>query len=188
MTGKRIGYIRVSTVDQNPDRQLEGVQLDKKFIDFASAKSRDRPALKQLFEYVREGDCVIVHSMDRLARNSRDLRDIVEEFIAQKVRVQFIKENLVFNGNDDAMSMLMLALMSAFAEFEYAYIRERQLEGIEVAKRQGKYKGGLKTKLTKDLKEKLIAALHTRKSKTEIAEELGVSRTALYKYIKVLKL
>jgi DNA invertase Pin-like site-specific DNA recombinase len=184
MSGKRIGYIRVSTLDQNPERQLEGIPLDKKFVDFASARSTDRSQLKAMLEYVREGDVVIVHSMDRLARNLLDLRNVVDQLVSQKVQVQFLKESLVFDGSDNAMSKLMLNLMGAFAEFEYAFIRERQREGIEIAKRNGKYTVGVPTKLTKELKEKLTTAMKTRKSKVEICEELGISRTSLYKYLK----
>lgn len=86
MTGKRIGYIRVSTVEQNPDRQLEKVQLDKKFIDYASAKSQDRPQLQAMLEFAREDDVIIVHSMDRLARNLRDLKELVDELVSRKYR------------------------------------------------------------------------------------------------------
>lgn len=184
MSGKKIGYIRVSTTDQNPDRQLEGIELDKKFIDFASARSTDRPQFKAMMDYVRDGDIVIVHSMDRLARNLGDLRSIVKELVSQNVQVQFVKENLVFNGLDNAMSTLMLSLMGAFAEFEYDFIRERQREGIEIAKRMGIYKGGKPTKLDKELKEKIKIGIEQGKPKTRIAKELGISCSSLYRYLE----
>jgi DNA invertase Pin-like site-specific DNA recombinase len=184
---KRIGYIRVSTPEQNPDRQLEDIPLDKKFIEFASARDRERPQLKNLIDYVREDDLVIVHSMDRLARNLRDLRAIVDELISMKVSVQFMKENLTFSGSENAMSTLMLSLMGAFAEFEYAFIRERQREGIAIAKKSGRYLGG-KKKLNSEkvsyLKEQLA---NTRISKTELAKNLGISRFTLYKYLDEIK-
>jgi DNA invertase Pin-like site-specific DNA recombinase len=186
MTGKRIGYIRVSTVDQNPDRQLEGVDLDKKFIDYASAKSTDRPQLKAMLDFVREDDIVIVHSMDRLARNLFDLRKLVDNLVSQKIQVHFIKENLKFDGKDSPMSTLLLSLMGAFAEFEYAFIHERQLEGIAIAKKQGKFKGGPK-KLNAEKIEQMKKELKTRKSKSRIAEELGISRQTFYKYLEELK-
>ena len=125
MSGKRIGYIRVSTTDQNPDRQLENIPLDKKFIDYASAKSTNRPQLKSMLEFVREDDIIIVHSMDRLARNLKDLKDLVDGLVTRKIQVHFLKENLQFSGENSATSNLVLHLMGAFAEFEYAFIREK---------------------------------------------------------------
>lgn len=186
MTGKRIGYIRVSTADQNPDRQLEKIPLDKTFIDFASAKTTDRPNLKLLIDFVREDDIVIVHSMDRLARNLKDLKDLVDYFITNHIQVQFVKENITFTGDNSPFNMLMLHLMGAFAEFEHAFIRERQREGIEIAKRKGKFRGRSK-KLNGEKLETLKQDLSTtRKSKTQIAKELGVSRKTLYGYLKII--
>jgi DNA invertase Pin-like site-specific DNA recombinase len=182
MTGKRIGYVRVSTFDQNPERQLENIELDKKFIDRASAVSRNRPQLKMMMEFVREDDIVIIHSMDRLARNLRDLKDIVDELVSQKVQVHFIKENLKFSGSNDSISNLILCMMGAFAEFEYAFIKERQLEGIELAKRKGRYKGR-KRALDEAKLILLKEAMRTRKSKSQIARELGVCNFTLYKYL-----
>jgi DNA invertase Pin-like site-specific DNA recombinase len=184
--GKRIGYIRVSTIDQNPDRQLEGIELDKKFIDHASAKSTDRPQLKNMLEFVREDDTVIIHSMDRLARNLFDLRNLVDSLVKQKIQVHFIKENLVFNGSDCAMSNLLLSLMGAFAEFEYAFIKERQREGIAVAKKQGKFKGS-KFKLDDEKIELLKKRMKSRDSKSQIAEEFGISRFTLYRYLEKIQ-
>src|ERR1700726_481744 len=100
MTGKRIGYIRVSTVDQNPDRQLDGIQLDKRFVDYASAGSTKRPQLQVMLDFLREDDLVLVHSMDRLARNLFDLRKIVNAIIEKGAEVQFMKEKLPFTGED----------------------------------------------------------------------------------------
>lgn len=187
MIGKRFGYIRVSTSDQNPDRQLEGIQLDKKFIDYASAMSLNREQLKALMDYVREDDIVIVHSMDRMARNVFDLRKIVDFFLNKKVEVHFMKENLIFNGQDNALSNLLLSVMGAFAEFEYAFIRERQREGIAIAKQKGTFKGKSK-KLNAEKIEILKKEMLTRKSKAQIAEELGVSRCTLYRYLEDLKM
>jgi DNA invertase Pin-like site-specific DNA recombinase len=185
--GKRIGYIRVSTYMQNPERQLDDIVLDKKFTDYASAASTNRPELTALLDYVREDDTVIVHSMDRLARNVKDLRNVVDELIAKKVKIQFIKENLSFDGEGSAMSNLILTLFGAFAEFERAFIRERQKEGIAIAIRSGKFKGG-KKKLNPEKIEILKRELEEgRKSKGRIARELGIGREGLYPYIRELE-
>jgi len=186
MTGKRIGYIRVSTTDQNPDRQLESIPLDKKFIDYASAKSTNRPQLTAMLEFVREDDIVIVHSMDRLARNVKDLKSLVDDLLQKKIQIHFMKENLQFQGQNSALANLMLHMMGAFAEFEYAFIRERQREGIEIAKKKGKFKGMTK-KLDSEKVEILKKDLLTRKSKTQIALDLGISRFTLYRYMARIK-
>jgi DNA invertase Pin-like site-specific DNA recombinase len=184
MTGKRIGYIRVSTAEQNPDRQLEGISLDKKFIDYASGSTIARPQLELMLDYAREDDVVIVHSMDRLARNLRDLKNLVEGLVYRKIHVHFLKENLKFTNENSSMSNLMLNLMGSFAEFEYAFIKERQREGIEIAKRRGKYKGRPKKLDCEGIKNLWREIETTRKSKVQIAEEMGISRRTLYKYVK----
>ena len=186
MTGKHIGYIRVSTIDQNPERQLESIQLDKKFVDYASASTTKRPELQLMLEFVREDDIVIVHSMDRLARSVRDLRKIVDDLIARKVKVEFVKERLIFDGNDNAMSNLLLSVMGALAEFELSFIRERQREGIEAAKRKGVYKGR-KRKLSSERVEVLRQHLGKTKSKSQLARDLGISHATLYRYIDEIK-
>jgi DNA invertase Pin-like site-specific DNA recombinase len=142
MKGQRIGYKRVSTVDQNTTRQLEGVAVDEVFEDKASGKSTaQRPALEAMFKHVRKGDVVLCHSMDRMARNLDDLRRIVLGLTSRGVRVEFTKEGLSFTGEDSAPSKLLLPVMGAFAEFERSLILERQREGIAIAKAAGKYKG-----------------------------------------------
>ena len=115
MTGKRIGYIRVSTLEQNPERQLENIPLDKKFIEYATARSTDRPQLKAMLDFIREDDIVMVHSMDRLARNLIDLRSLVDKMVSNKIQVCFIKENLTFGEKENPISMLLLSIMGAFA-------------------------------------------------------------------------
>ena len=142
MPGQRVGYIRVSSVDQHPDRQLEGAPCEKVFIDHASGRDTQRPALEACLEFVREGDTLIVHSMDQLARNLEDLRQLVRQLTARGVTVEFLKERLTFTGDDTPMATLLLSVMGAFAEFERALIRERQEEGIALAKQRGVYQGG----------------------------------------------
>ncbi len=183
MKGHLIGYIRVSSPDQNPERQLDGMQLDKKFIDKLSGKNTERPALKELLDYAREGDSIIVHSLDRLGRNLDDLRSLVEKITSKGIKIQFIKENLIFtNEEQNPMSKLLLSVMGAFAEFERALIRERQVEGIAIAKKKGLYKGRKKA-LTHAQIEELRARAETRESRTKLANEFGIARATLYNYL-----
>ncbi len=186
MTGKRIGYKRVSAADQNPDRQLDGIPLDKVFIDYASAASLDRVKLQIMIEYAREDDIIIVHSMDRLARTVSDLKKLVDDFVSRKINVQFIKENLIFNGENSSLSNLILHIMGAFAEFEHAFIRERQAEGIEVAKKKGKFLGR-KRKITDEQLEIIKQQLQTKKKRIDIARDFSISAFTLYNYINKME-
>lgn len=183
MSGKRIGYVRVSTIDQNPERQLEGVDLDKKFIEYASGTSLKRPQLQCMLNYIRDDDIIFVDSMDRLARNVKDLRELIDSLTSHKIKIHFIKESLTFTGEDSPMSKLLLTIMGAVAEFEHAIIRERMLEGIAIAKAKGKYKGRQRC-MNNEKIEILRTLLQTRRTLTDISMELKVSRGVLYKYIK----
>lgn len=176
---KRVGYCRVSAVDQNTDRQLEGVKLDKKFTDSASGKDTNRPQLQAALEYLREGDLFIVHSMDRLARNLDDLRRIVLDLTGEGVHVQFVKENLTFTGEDSPMSNLLLSLLGAVAEFERSMIRERQREGIALAKKAGVYKGR-KPSLTPIQVAQIRKRVKAGEKKARLATEYRISRQTLY--------
>lgn len=172
----------MSSLDQKELRQLEGIQLDKRFTDKASGKDMHRPELQQLTAYVREGDTVICHSMDRLARNLDDLRKIVLGFTDRGVHVRFEKENLTFTGQDSPMSHLLLSVMGAFAQFERDLIRERQREGITLAKlREGAYTGR-KHSLNSTQAEELRRRVAAGESKTRLANELGISRQTIYRY------
>ena len=129
MHGQRVGYIRVSSFDQNPERQLEGVAVDRVFTDKASGKDTQRPELDNLLGFVREGDTLVVHSMDRLARNLDDLRRLVQQLTGRGVRIEFVKEGLTFTGEDSPMANLMLSVMGAFAEYaEPVIMRSRAIE------------------------------------------------------------
>lgn len=183
MHGQRIGYIRVSTLDQNPDRQLEGIQVSKVFIDKASGKDTQRPQLEALLSYVREGDTLVVHSMDRLARNLDDLRRMVQQLTGRGVRIEFVKESLAFTGEDSPMANLLLSVMGAFAEFERALIRERQREGISLAKQRGVYRGRKKA-LSGSRLEELRRRVEAREPKAALAREFGISRATLYEYLR----
>lgn len=183
MKGQRIGYIRVSSLEQNSSRQLEGIDLDNVYEDKISAKDANRPGLQSMMSYVRQHDIVIVHSMDRLARNLDDLRTIVKKLTLKGVKIQFIKENLTFSGDDSAMSQLLLSVMGAFAEFERSLIKERQREGIAMAKKQGVYKGRRKC-LSPEQVVIVQDAIKAGVAKAKVARNLGVSRETIYRYLR----
>lgn len=186
MPGKDIGYIRVSTHDQNTARQLDGVHLDKVFEEHASGKSAERPALQACLGYIRDGDVLHVHSIDRLARNLQDLLSIVTGLKAKGVTVTFHKEKLEFVGNgaagkSDAFQELQLHIIAAVAQFERALILERQREGIAIAKRTGKYKNvGRKPVLSNEQVSELRAKLANGAKVAALAREYRVSRQTVY--------
>ena len=177
-----VGYIRVSSVDQNTSRQLSETALDKVFEDKASGKDTQRPQLTACLEYLREGDTLHIHSMDRLARNLDDLRKLVKGLIARGVAVRFEKESLTFTGESSPMANLLLSMLGAVAEFERALILERQREGIAVAKAAGAYKGR-KPSLTQDKIEEMKRRALAGEKKTVLAKEFGVSRETVYSYL-----
>ena len=182
MSGKQVGYVRVSTLVQNTARQLDGVALDKVFEDKASGKDTDRPQLSACLEFLREGDTLHVHSMDRLARNLDDMRRIVKDLTGRGVVVQFHKEGLSFAGDDSPMNTLLLSMLGAVAEFERSLILERQREGIAIAKAEGKYQGR-KPKLTEEQAQQLRQRAAAGEKKAALAREFGISRETLYQYL-----
>lgn len=180
-----VGYVRVSSVGQNDARQLDGITLDKVFTDKCSGKDTKRPQLERALEFLREGDELVVHSMDRLARNLDDLRRIVRDLTGRGVRVRFVKEGQTFTGEDSHISKLLLSLLGAVAEFERDLIRERQLEGIAVAKAKGNVYKGRKHSLTPEKAAELRKRVEAGKvNKADLAREFGISRAALYVYLK----
>jgi DNA invertase Pin-like site-specific DNA recombinase len=183
MSGQQVGYTRVSSLDQNADRQLVGVPMDRTFTDSASGRSTARPQLEAMLAFVRDGDTVVVHSMDRLARNLDDLRSLVRTLTGRGVRVQFMKEQLTFTGEDTAMATLLLSVMGAFAEFERSLIRERQREGIALARQRGAYRGRARA-----LNAEQITQLRQRVAdgtpKATLAREYGISRETVYQYLR----
>ncbi|CAM4213358.1 recombinase family protein [Deinococcus marmoris] len=181
--GHCLGYTRVSSEDQNTARQLDGLSFDKAFTDKASGRNANRPQLTALLGHVREGDTVVVHSMDRLAHNLDDLRALINQLTGKVVRVEFLKEGLTFTGEDSAISRLLLSVVGAFAEFERALIRERQREGIEAAKKAGVYNGRKKT-LTAIQVNDLRQRSETGESKASIARDFGISGETVYQYLK----
>jgi DNA invertase Pin-like site-specific DNA recombinase len=184
MIGQRIGYIRVSTFDQNTERQLDGVKLDRVFTEKASGKDTKRKQLNELISFVRTGDIVLIHSMDRLARNLNDLLKIVKTLTDKDVKVEFVKENLSFEGDDSPMSTLMLSIMGAFAEFERSLILERQREGIAIAKKKGVYRGRKRALSDEDIQTIKSRVINGEK-KAHLAREFGISRETLYQYLRI---
>lgn len=204
MKGQRIGYIRVSSTEQNTARQLDGETLDKVFTEKCSGKNRERPQLALCLEFLREGDTLVCHSLDRLGRNVRDLLDIVGELTAKGVTVSFLHPALSFTGeNDSPINKLLFLMLAGFADMERNLIRERAREGIAIAKRcvtcgktrsehgsqshqfASKYTGrapairagnGKLAELTRLIAEKTPTA--------EIARQLGVSRQTVYSMLK----
>ena len=183
MSGQRLGYIRVSSLDQNTQRQLENVQVGRMFTDTASGKDTKRPQLEELLKFARDGDTVIVQSMDRLARNLDDLRSVVQKLTGRGARIEFVKENLVFTGEDSPLANLMLSVMGAFAEFERALIGERQREGIALAKKRGAYRGRKKALSTVQAAE-LAGRAAAGEPKAVLARDFGISRETVYQYIR----
>lgn len=174
-----VGYVRVSTVEQNTDRQLDGVTVDKTFTDKASGGSKDRPGLEALLDYVREGDTVHVHSIDRLARDLLDLQSLLKELTGRGVGVRFHKENLAFTGEDNPFQTLQLQVIGAVAQFERSIIRERQKEGIAKAKAKGVYRGrkpSIDTEKVKLLYSEGVAP-------STIAKEMGIARSSVYRVL-----
>lgn len=187
--GHIIGYARVSSVDQDTARQLDALNLlgiDKLFEDKASAKDTKRPALEEALNYVRKGDTLVVHSLDRLARNLADLLALVEGLTARGVTVRFLKESLTFTNSDaEPFAKLMLHMLGAFAQFERSLIRERQREGIAIAKKAGAFKGRKHSLSDIQVKELLESDRgNLGKNRTALADKFGISRKTLYRYLE----
>jgi DNA invertase Pin-like site-specific DNA recombinase len=175
---ENIAYIRVSTLEQNTERQLLNIDLDKTFTDRCSGKDTNRPQLKQLIEYAREGDIVHVHDISRMARNTEDLLRLVKEFTEQGISLKFHKENLEFTGETNPIQQLMLTMLGGIYQFERAMILERQREGIAIAKQKGKYKGKpVNEALHDQIRQKYAEGIN----KMQIAKSLGCARATVYK-------
>ena len=185
MHGQQVGYTRVSTIDQNTVRQLDGVTLDRVFEDKASGKDTNRPQLDSCLSHLREGDTLNVHSIDRLARNLADLSKLVDQLTARGVAVKFHNECLTFTGDDSPSNKLMLQMMGAFAEFERSMIRSRQAEGIAAAQNKGT-RFGAKPKLTTVQIEQIAARVSNGEFIKTLADEHGVSRQTLHTALKRL--
>lgn len=181
-----VSYIRVSTIEQNEARQLEAMKkynIEKFFQEKISAKDKNRPKLKEMLDFVREGDTVVVHDFSRLARSTKDLLEIVEFLENKKVTLISTKENI---DTSTPTGKLMLTMIGAINEFERTNMLERQREGIEIAKKEGKFKGRKALKV--DNFELYYNKYKTREiNKTQLAKELNISRPTLNKLINKYK-
>ena len=177
-----VGYKRVSALDQTDLRQLDGVETDKLFTDKASGKDTNRPQLNAMLSFVREGDTIVCHAMDRLARNLDDLRKLVLELVKRGVHVRFVKESLTFTGEDSPMAHLLLSVIGAVAQFERDLIREWQREGIALAKQRKVYLGRVGS-LSAAQADELKRRSEAGEGKALLAREFGISRTTVYEYL-----
>lgn len=175
----------MSSLDQSSERQLDGIELNKVFTDKASGKDINRPQLQAALSHVRAGDTLIVHSMDRLARNVEDMLRLVREMNGRDISVEFIKENMSFTaGSNDPRSTLMFTMLSVFAQFERSLIRERQREGIAIAKAKGTVYKGRKPALNAERITQLREQAAAGANRTKLAKEFEISRETLYQYIR----
>ena len=181
----RVAYVRVSTVEQNEARQLEALEkhnIEKWYIEKVSGKDTNRPKLQEMLDYVREGDTVYIHDFSRLARSTKDLLEILEELTAKGVNLVSNKENL---DTSTATGKLMLTVIAAINEFERQNLLERQKEGIEIAKKEGKFKGGQVKQIDDAAFNAAYEKYKNREiNKTQFAAALKVSRPTLDKLLK----
>jgi len=183
-----VAYVRVSTVEQNEERQIEALKnfnIEQIFTEKVSGKDTNRPKLKELLNWIRSGDVIYTESFSRIARNTRDLLDIVEAVEKKGAVIKSLKENL---DTSTPTGKMMLTVIGAMATFERDIMLERQREGIALAKKQGKYKG--RNKKEKPVEwENLLALYNTRKiTAVELAERCKVSRPVLYRWLKETKI
>ncbi|WP_138206378.1 recombinase family protein [Haloimpatiens lingqiaonensis] len=179
-----IGYVRVSTVEQNEQRQIEGLKkynIDKWFTEKVSAKDTNRPQLQAMIEFARESDTIYIHSLDRLARSTKDLLEIVEQLQDKGIHLVSNKENI---DTSTATGKLMLTMIGAIAEFERANLLERQREGIAIAKAKGKFKGRKEIDFPSNWKEVYPKYKNRELTGTKAMEQLGLKRNTFYKLVK----
>lgn len=181
----RVGYIRVSTAEQNTARQevlMEQLGVDKIYIDRMSGKSKDRPQLKDMLTFVRAGDTVIVESISRFARNTRDLLDLVDALTEKGVEFISKKENI---DTTTPAGKFMLTVFAAVAELERGYILDRQKEGIAIAKSEGKYKGRRPAEIDEKLWNSLYLLWSEGKiSAVEFMGKMGMKKSTFYRMVK----
>lgn len=179
-----IAYIRVSTIDQNEARQKEALQnynIDKWYIEKISGKNTDRPEFKNMMEYVREGDTIYIKDFSRLSRSTSDLLNIIETLEKRKITLISLKENI---DTSTPTGKLMLTMIGAINEFERTNLLERQKEGIEIAKKQGKYKGRKAIEKPENWEQVYILYLKKEITATEAMKKLNLKKNIFYKFAK----
>mgnify|MGYP000908881565 FL=1 len=185
MQGKKIGYVRVSTIDQNTARQevlMKELGVEKIYIDKVSGKNKDRKQLKEMLNYIREGDIVIVESITRIARNTKDLLEIVEQFKSKGV--EFVSKKEAIDTNTPA-GKFMLTVFGAIAELERGYILDRQKEGIAIAKKEGKYKGRKPISINNDTWENLYKQWKAKEiTATKFMDSVNLKANTFYRKVK----
>jgi DNA invertase Pin-like site-specific DNA recombinase len=185
MAGIRVGYVRVSTPEQHPERQMTEMKADKFYVDIYTGKVLERPQFQAMMSFIREGDTLVVHSLDRLARNLTDLRNTVLGLVDKGITVEFITEKLIFDKTPSSFGLLLLSMMGAFAEFERNLTRERSISGIANARAKGIKCGGRKPRFTPEIL-KQIEKMHKEGAEIKlIAKYIGISRTSVYNYMKL---
>lgn len=181
--GQILGYVRVSTVEQNEARQVEALTargVQRWYIDKASGKNTDRPKLRELLDYAREGDTVVIHDLSRISRSLADLLRLMEDFDRRGIKLVSVHESI---DTSSALGKLTLSIIGAINEFERANLLERQREGIAIAKREGKYKGRKRAEVD-DIAAVYHAWVTRHKSKAELARACGVSRPTLDRLLR----
>jgi DNA invertase Pin-like site-specific DNA recombinase len=179
-----IGYIRVSTIEQNEGRQIEGLKkhdIEKWFTEKVSAKDTNRPQLKEMIEFARKGDTIYIHSLDRLARSTKDLLEIVEGLQAKGIHLVSNKENI---DTSTATGKLMLTMIGAIAEFERANMLERQKEGIAIAVAEGKFKGRKQIDYPDNWNEVYPKWKSREMTSNNAMDQLGLKRNTFYKLVE----
>ena len=180
----KIGYVRVSTVDQNEARQIEALKkygIEKWYSEKVSGKNLNRPKLQEMLDFVREGDTIYIHDFSRISRSVKDLLSLIDLLEAKKVHLVSVKENL---DTSTPAGRLMLTMIGAINEFERANLLERQAEGIAIAKAKGKYKGRKAIEIDKSFIDGYQRYLARKINKLQLAKELGISRPTLDKLIE----
>lgn len=183
-TGQKVGYIRVSSIEQNTESQnvmLNKIGMDKIFEEKISGKNTDRPQLQAMLEYVREGDTVYVKDLSRLARNTKDLLEIVEDFDNRGIILKSLKESI---DTSTAFGKLILTFLGAIYQFERDNLKERREIGIAIAKQKGKYKGRKKIDKPANFSEVYQKWLNRQIKSVTAIRELNISEYAFYKFIK----
>ena len=180
--GRFIGYILISQINHNSDKQLEGLELGKIFIEKISIQDISRPKLEEMISFSKKGDTIFVHSMDRLARNMDDFYNIINNLVSKGVAVKFVKERLTFSLDDSSIASLPLLAMRAFSEFERILIEQKRCEKIALAKSRGAYQGR-KRELSAETVAIIKKSIEKGQKKSDLARKFGISRETLYRYL-----